>query len=163
MAAGRPELPPEVSGPYALFRSSPEAGQTCCNFLSSAPVSRTCSILLTRTESDHILRQSMFPYPRHNIELFIEHLKNAKQDSSLNSKIQEDAQTLISHLSQKILESEQEYDLSALDLVSFSDLPDTPMGKVIENVSDDDYGYGKVVEFLRARSLASRGSQPQAL
>jgi hypothetical protein len=105
----------------------------------------------------------MFPYPRHNIELFIEHLKNAKQDSSLNSKIQEDAQTLISHFSQKILESEQEYDLSALDLVSFSDLPDTPMGKVIENVSDDDYGYGKVVEFLRARSLASRGSQPQAL
>jgi hypothetical protein len=99
----------------------------------------------------------MFTYRRHNVELFIEHLKNAKKDSSLNSKIQEHAQTLISYLSQKILESEQEPDLSALNLVLFDlDLRDTPMGKAIENVSDDDYG--KIVEFLRARSLASRSS-----
>jgi hypothetical protein len=73
----------------------------------------------------------------------------------LSKVMQEDAQDLIVFFTQKISKSKQDPHLSALDLVSF-DLPfPKEMEKAIQNVSDD--GYGKVVEFLRARPLASRG------
>ena len=97
----------------------------------------------------------MFDYSLYNIEIFVKHLKSAERDPLLSKVMQEDAQDLIVFLTQKISKSKQDPHLSALDLVSF-DLPfSKEMEKAIQNVSDD--GYGKVVEFLRARPLASRG------
>jgi hypothetical protein len=98
----------------------------------------------------------MFTRKRHNIDIFVEHLKNTEKDPSLSEVIQEDAQGLIAFFAQKISTSKQDPHLSALDLVSF-DLPfSKEMEEVIQNISDD--GYGKVVEFLRSRPRASRGS-----
>ena len=97
----------------------------------------------------------MFDYSLYNIEIFVKHLKSAERDPLLSKVMQEDAQDLIVFFTQKISKSKQDPHLSALDLVSF-DLPfPKEMEKAIQNVSDD--GYGKVVEFLRARPLASRG------
>jgi hypothetical protein len=97
----------------------------------------------------------MFNYSLYNIEIFVKHLKSAERDPLLSKVMQEDAQELIVFFTQKISKSKQDPHLSALDLVSF-DLPfPKEMEKAIQNVSDD--GYGKVVEFLRARPLASRG------
>ena len=97
----------------------------------------------------------MFDYSLYNIEIFVKHLKSAERDPLLSKVMQEDAQDLIVFFTQKISKSKQDPHLSALDLVSF-DLPfSKEMEKAIQNVSDD--GYGKVVEFLRARPLASRG------
>ena len=97
----------------------------------------------------------MFNYSLYNIEIFVKHLKSAERDPLLSKVMQEDAQDLIVFFTQKISKSKQDPHLSALDLVSF-DLPfSKEMEKAIQNVSDD--GYGKVVEFLRARPLASRG------
>jgi hypothetical protein len=97
----------------------------------------------------------MFDYSLYNIEIFVKHLKSAERDPLLSKVMQEDAQELIVFFTQKISKSKQDPHLSALDLVSF-DLPfPKEMEKAIQNVSDD--GYGKVVEFLRARPLASRG------
>ena len=97
----------------------------------------------------------MFNYSLYNIEIFVKHLKSAERDPLLSKVMQEDAQDLIVFFTQKISKSKQDPHLSALDLVSF-DLPfPKEMEKAIQNVSDD--GYGKVVEFLRARPLASRG------
>jgi hypothetical protein len=121
----------------------------------SGTASRTCSTLLARTESVHTSRQSMVTYNCNNVEIFIKHLKNAEKDPSLSEAIQKDAQSLIEFFTHKISASKQDPHFSALNLVSF----DLPFPKEMEkaiHVSDDEYG--KVVEFLRARPLASRGS-----
>jgi hypothetical protein len=97
----------------------------------------------------------MFDYSLYNIEIFVKHLKSAERDPLLSKVMQEDAQDLIVFFTQKISKSKQDPHLSALDLVSFDLLFSKEMEKAIQNVSDD--GYGKVVEFLRARPLASRG------
>ena len=97
----------------------------------------------------------MFDYSLYNIEIFVKHLKSAERDPLLSKVMQEDAQDLIVFFTQKISKSKQDPHLSALDLVSFDFLFSKEMEKAIQNVSDD--GYGKVVEFLRARPLASRG------
>jgi hypothetical protein len=97
----------------------------------------------------------MFNYSLYNIEIFVKHLKSAERDPLLSKVMQEDAQDLIVFFTQKISKSKQDPHLSALDLVSFDLLFSKEMEKAIQNVSDD--GYGKVVEFLRARPLASRG------
>ena len=97
----------------------------------------------------------MFDYSLYNIEIFVKHLKSAERDPLLSKVMQEDAQELIVFFTQKISKSKQDPHLSALDLVSFDLLFSKEMEKAIQNVSDD--GYGKVVEFLRARPLASRG------
>ena len=97
----------------------------------------------------------MFNYSLYNIEIFVKHLKSAERDPLLSKVMQEDAQDLIVFFTQKISKSKQDPHLSALDLVSFNLPFSKEMEKAIQNVSDD--GYGKVVEFLRARPLASRG------
>jgi hypothetical protein len=97
----------------------------------------------------------MSDYSLYNIEIFVKHLKSAERDPLLSKVMQEDAQGLIVFFTQKISKSKQDPPLSALDLVSFDFLFPKEMEKAIQNVSDD--GYGKVVEFLRARPLASRG------
>ena len=98
----------------------------------------------------------MFDYPLCKIMIFVKHLKSAKKDSSLSEIIQKDAQDLIIFFTQKISKSKQDPHLAALELVSFDFLFPEEMEKAIQNVSDD--GYGKIVEFLRARPLASRES-----
>lgn len=91
----------------------------------------------------------------HNVELFVKHLRKAEEDSSLDRIIREKARTYIAIISENISVSDQE-------LVAFSSLdfemmlPDSPLGIAINEVSDD--GYGKAVEFLRARPSASSGS-----
>ena len=98
----------------------------------------------------------MVTYSLHKVEIFIKHLKNTEKDPLLSKAMQEDAQKLIAYFTRQILESKQDPHLSALDLVSFDPPFSKEMGEAIQGVSDD--GYGKVVEFLRARPLASRGS-----
>ena len=97
----------------------------------------------------------MVTYNCNNVEIFIKHLKNAEKDPSLSEVIQKDAQSLIEFFTHKISASKQDPHFSALNLVSF----DLPFPKEMEkaiHVSDDEYG--KVVEFLRSRPRASRGS-----
>jgi len=92
---------------------------------------------------------------RQNVQFFIEHLKNAEKDSSLDEKIQQSAQKCIAYLSENIIELEEGFELSgSLDFHQL--FPSSPMGKAVHDVTAD--GYGKVLEFLRARPSAQLGS-----